>query len=67
MIGLLVKKMQKPNVLMIFLKSKLISEKINIRKFNNIIKKHIVTISDLLLFFYGRIGLILKEIKFFII
>ena len=59
--------MKKQNVLMIFLKSKLISEKINIRKFNNIIKKHIVTISDLLLFFYGRIGLSLKKNKFSIV
>ena len=43
--------MKKQNVLMIFLKIKLISKKINIRKLNNLIKKHIITISDLLLFF----------------
>ena len=59
--------MKKQNVLMIFLKSKLISKKVNLRKLNNLIKKYIITISDLLLFFYGRIGLSLKKIKFFII
>ena len=59
--------MKKQNFLMIFLKSNLISKKINIRQFNNFIKKNIITISDLLLFFYGKIDLILKKIEFFII
>ena len=59
--------MKKQNVLMIFLKIKLISKNFNIRKLNNLIKKHIITISDLLLFFYGRIGLSSKKNKFFIV